>query len=558
MRLISNSIDINYLLTVRSTLLNAVELDTTHNWDELIEKLRIGFHLEKWDLVLATTCGTPTNIEFVRAVYYISSFLLKVENPVSLEQQSTYVNKFKKTEADIAKETWRTAPLLDSVAYYINRLWQGVTLDAESVLSHYRDGPGAVYERFNTVVKKSSTLTSRALNYYYPMDTFISTSDMYLQDTFQTWNISDYQLCRLTLVPKDFRGPRGVFIHQTMSMRVQQGQRFFIERAIERLSSIKLRRQDLNQEQAHIGSYNRSVATLDLSDASDRISKSLVWYLFKGTYWKYLAASRASHCELPSGETHRLKMFAPMGSALCFPLQSCIFASIVICSIYKYHTGSSILQDSRLVDQIADSVRVYGDDITIPSYAFTVVVDALESFGLKVNKQKSFHAGFFRESCGYDAYHGVDITPPRLRIDVDRAKSANDFASLVALHNRLVLRYSKLVGTIQYLESLIKRRWRHVGYSSRTDENPTCLQCYTYDTVRKNDSHPVRFGPTHHIEHKVLTVSAVFEEKSASIDRWLLNDWFYSAKSATDPVESNRFAHPRLAFRRGWRNTRVS
>ena len=154
MRVKSTQVDLNYLLIVRTALLNAVECDTTHNWDDLIIKLSEGFHLEKWDLKLATSCGTPTNIEFVRAVYYISSFLLKVENPVSLEQQSTYVNKFKKTEAEVAKETWRSAPLLDAVAYYINRLWQGVTLDAESVLSHYRDGPGAVFERYNTVMKR--------------------------------------------------------------------------------------------------------------------------------------------------------------------------------------------------------------------------------------------------------------------------------------------------------------------------------------------------------------------------------------------------------------------
>lgn len=557
MRFLSNQIDLNYLLTVRSALLNVVEIDTTHNWNELIDTLRKSFSLNNWDLNLATSCGTPTNIQFVRAVYYISSFLLKVESPVSLEQQSKYVERFKKTEAEVSTEKWTTAPLLDSVRYYINRLWQGVTLDSGSVLSHYRDGPGAVYERFNTVIKKTCTFTYRALNYYYPMDTFISTSDYASIETYQGWRTWNYMLCRLTLVPKDFRGPRGVFIHPTLAMRVQQGQRSIVEQAIERCPAIKLKRQDLNQEQAHIGSYNRSIATLDLSDASDRISKSLVAYLFRSTQWKYLAASRASHCMLPNWEIHRLKMFAPMGSALCFPMQSSIFASIVICSIYYYHTGSAILQDSRLVDMIANSVRVYGDDITVPSYAFTIVVDALESFGLKVNKHKSFVHGFFRESCGYDAYHGINITPPRLRVDIDNFGNANDFASLVSFHNRLRLHYSGLHKTVRYLASLVERRWPQVGYTSRTDAHPTCLYCDASELARKNQSRPVRVGPTHYIEHQVLTVRAVTEEVTASIDRWLLNDWFYSSKRSTEPVESNRYAHPRLAFRRGWRNISV-
>jgi hypothetical protein len=555
MRYQADSIDLDYLLIVRKALLKAVEYSTTCNWEELILELKKRFDLQRWDLVLATECGTPTNIEFVRAVYYISSFLLKVESPVSLEQQSTYVEQFKKTEEEVAKEIWRSAPLLDAVRYYINRLTQGISLDSSSVAPHYRDGPGAVFERLGAVKKKSCVSIPRALNYYYPMDSFIATSDYVLSSTYDEWVIRNYQLCRLTLVPKDFRGPRGVFIHNVLSMRVQQGQRSLIEAAVEkRCPAIRLKRQDLNQEQAHIGSYNRSVATLDLSEASDRISKSLVSYLFRYTHWRFIASSRASHCVLPFGRPHRLKMFAPMGSALCFPLQSSIFASIVICSIYYYYTGSYVLTDMSLVDRIANSVRVYGDDITVPSETFAIVVDALESFGLKVNKHKSFVHGFFRESCGYDAYHGVEITPPRLRIDLDSFGSANDFASLTAFHNRLRLRYRGLVRTTQYLELLTRQRWSCVGYTSRPEVNPTSLYCDATELFRKNQHHPVRVGPTHHVEYKVLTTSVSREEPDTSVDRWLLNDWLYSSERTVDPVETNRYAHPRLAFRRGWRN----
>jgi hypothetical protein len=56
-------------------------------------------------------------------------------------------------------------------------------------------------------------------------------------------------------------------------------------------------------------------------------------------------------------------------------------------------------------------IDVYGDDIIIPVNYTDAVVDTLESYGLKVNIDKSFRFSQFRESCGGDFYDGVDVKP---------------------------------------------------------------------------------------------------------------------------------------------------
>jgi hypothetical protein len=54
---------------------------------------------------------------------------------------------------------------------------------------------------------------------------------------------------------------------------------------------------------------------------------------------------------------------------------------------------------------------VFGDDIIIPERSYSLVSKALSDLGLKINKDKSYVGGNFYESCGVDAYKGVDVTP---------------------------------------------------------------------------------------------------------------------------------------------------
>jgi len=65
----------------------------------------------------------------------------------------------------------------------------------------------------------------------------------------------------------------------------------------------------------------------------------------------------------------------------------------------------------------------------------------LKAFAFKVNAHKSFWNGKFRESCGMDAFDGVDVTPVYIRrkLPADRADS-HGVASLVSLANQFYLK----------------------------------------------------------------------------------------------------------------------
>jgi hypothetical protein len=66
---------------------------------------------------------------------------------------------------------------------------------------------------------------------------------------------------------------------------------------------------------------------------------------------------------------------------------------------------------SANVYKYSREVYVYGDDIIVPVDEAPSICTALQSIGLKVNTAKSFWTGKFRESCGMDAYDGIDVTP---------------------------------------------------------------------------------------------------------------------------------------------------
>jgi hypothetical protein len=121
-----------------------------------------------------------------------------------------------------------------------------------------------------------------------------------------------------------------------------------------------------------------------------------------------------------------------MGNAT-FPVQSVTFALLAICCILSEDgvkpSFGHVMRASRLL-------RVYGDDITIPSKYVASLDRWLTFYGLKINHKKSFSTGFFRESCGVDAFHGQDVTPLYVKALPSLLRGKSDLAShLVTLSN---------------------------------------------------------------------------------------------------------------------------
>nr|UJQ85421.1 MAG: hypothetical protein 3 [Leviviridae sp.] len=149
------------------------------------------------------------------------------------------------------------------------------------------------------------------------------------------------------------------------------------------------------------------VATVDLSSASDRLSCwAIERFLRKNPV--LLSALQASRTPfLNDGISGRdaifLKKFATQGTGVTFPIQSLFFLCCVLASL-----GCNTLKDSR---KWKGRVRVYGDDIIIPVHGYENLRLLLHYLQLKVNDNKSFVHGEFRESCGVEAYRGDNITP---------------------------------------------------------------------------------------------------------------------------------------------------
>lgn len=167
-----------------------------------------------------------------------------------------------------------------------------------------------------------------------------------------------------------------------------------------------------NQRLAIRGSRDCSLATIDLSEASDRVTPSVVEAVFRCNppLLRALAASRTHSVELPDGRTHKLKKFSTMGSACTFPVESLVFLVVALAvDLSKRMSPSQVT--TNVIKELVGRISVFGDDIIVANDNFEATVHALEALCFKVNHGKSFNGKRFRESCGTDSVDGQEVTP---------------------------------------------------------------------------------------------------------------------------------------------------
>lgn len=299
------------------------------------------------------------------------------------------------------------------------------------------------------------------------------------------------RISKLLTVPKTSTARRTITSEPCLSQYAQQGLNALLRNNIlscDVLSQcLDLTDQSKNQKLALEGSRTAYWATLDLSSASDLLSIELVRIVFgtKPLFLERLIESRSTHVK--DGQTvYSMRKYAGMGNATTFPVQSVVFASIAIAAILDFDGHSPT---KGRVKRAASKVRVYGDDIIVPSDYARQVVNWLTACGLRVNTRKSFMEGkagsaCFRESCGVDAYGGYDITPLYLRAAPELSSSEpSAIASLVSTSNLLWERglYKASATLVELVEAILKRklplvpkRSSALGLHARIDAcNPT-------------------------------------------------------------------------------------
>lgn len=159
---------------------------------------------------------------------------------------------------------------------------------------------------------------------------------------------------------------------------------------------VNLNDQSLNQRLARQGSQFNDLATVDLSSASDSISRQLVLMLLPSEWFDLMDDVR-SPVTFIDGIAHENYMFSSMGNAFTFELESLIFWALTRACAFLTRTRGKI--------------SVYGDDIICPVGLKDAVLSTFEFCGFRVNPKKSFFEGPFRESCGKHWYNGVDVSP---------------------------------------------------------------------------------------------------------------------------------------------------
>jgi len=292
-----------------------------------------------------------------------------------------------------------------------------------------RHGPGVVATKQRLGAKFVWTNVSHRITDVYPFDAYFCASTGHVCDSYAEFKLvtdTDHS-AQVLLVPKDSRGPRLISCEPVDFQWIQQGLRKAIYELVETHPltryNVFFTNQNPNQCGALLGSLNGKYATLDLKEASDRVSVSLVHLLFPEHLHRFLDASRSVSTVLPNGEKLTLRKFAPMGSALCFP--------IMALTIWAILTASAPDADTR------ESILVYGDDVIVPTAFAVSAMNILEVFGLKINRTKSCVQGSFRESCGVDAFKGENVTPVRFRTVWNESPRPDVYVSWIAYANQL-------------------------------------------------------------------------------------------------------------------------
>lgn len=206
---------------------------------------------------------------------------------------------------------------------------------------------------------------------------------------------------KVTTVPKDARCDRIIAIEPLLNMFYQKGIGGLMRSRLKRYGC-NLNDQTVNQSLALKGSIDNSLATIDLSSASDSVSRGLVEFLLPPDWLLFMNATRSNYTTA-FGERIFLQKYSSMGNGFTFELESLIF--LALCRAVAGNSKESV-------------ISVYGDDIIVDRTMVPKVINLLQVCGFTTNVEKTFTDGPFRESCGKHYFLGHDVTPLYVKADI--------------------------------------------------------------------------------------------------------------------------------------------
>lgn len=411
----------------------------------------------------------------------------------------------------------------------------------------FRHGPGAVSEGSRYRNKYCWETWEPHLEAEFPI------AD-YGYHSFASWahSIQHDKLCgshliasRLVAVPKTVDTPRLIAAEPASKQWCQQNLLdYFVQRSGKCWISKFVRFDDQTQNQRLCveGSLGGDLCTIDLSAASDSVSCEFVGNLFRAnpTLLRALRAVRTRHLrqvlDKSQPEYTSLRKYSMMGSAVTFPIESFGFLAICLSGVL-YSRG--LKPTIRNIRSLIGQVSVFGDDLVIPKDSWEQVTLLLSLCDFKVNANKSFKEGNFRESCGVDAFRGVSITPTYWRGPY--TCEPESVASLIELHNHLYSRWLMVTAS--------KVATRLAGFPSiSVDSGATGL----HSRIAVVLPGIPRFCKAHHVwKTRVLTINGECRRLPHGNESALFQYF------TEDPSPFTKWVHgvqsrPRMSIRRRW------
>jgi len=409
---------------------------------------------------LDTHGGTPCT-ETVSALRQFVYLFYKLELPFELVDEIKTILEFSAVDKDLPEIDFRKDPVLKRARVFTTRYFANFN-PREIIPAH---GPGSVSTGESQAEKGEFKRIYRTLERYFPFTEYFMYSATHVVDCvdwIRSRETLEHGTAKVVLVPKDSRGPRLISAEPLELQWIQQGLArklmSFMESRWQTAGFVNFTDQTPNQWLAQLSSKDGNYVTLDMKEASDRVSCSLVESIFSGTsLFDALMACRSAATKLPDGTVMGLKKFAPMGSATCFPVEAYIFYTLAL-AVLSAHYGCS-MEDS------VGRVYVYGDDIICKSEDYALLLQYFPTVGLKFNSGKCCTRGFFRESCGVDAFMGVDVTPLKLRTLWSSSKTVKSLLSYVEYSNIFYKRGYYL--TAELLRKRVLSKYGKIPYKHR-------------------------------------------------------------------------------------------
>lgn len=240
---------------------------------------------------------------------------------------------------------------------------------------------------------------------------------------------------RFTTVPKTSVIDRPIAVEPSLNVYYQLAYGSIIRQRLKDRAGWDLTRaQGVHRAIARESSLTREFATLDLSNASDSVSRNLVKLLLPSAWFMPLDALRSvKTCGLPLNGRKVdvvLEKFSSMGNGYTFELETTLFAAM---AIYACRVNGKL-------GRLGTDVFVYGDDIIIPDDVVKSLTAMLSYFGFALNTDKSYSGGSpFRESCGGDYFNGVDVRGSYIKEDPSNVKGSIGVVNRVGTNREKIL-----------------------------------------------------------------------------------------------------------------------